>query len=520
MESIEAEVCVESGKSDRQGRRIRGAAEWSSILDHYDSSGLTQVAFCRREGLRFGTLVAWLGRRRKNGGVLFNGTVSEPGRVLVQQLDGSNNVIETTEAKLYGGNEFYANVDLPVGTNTVRIKATDIHGETSTQDYSVPVVSDSGDSFLYDDAGNLTTWTKSEGTVVEYTWDAANRLREVKVDSVSIKTFEYDGAGRMVRSSDGTQADDYFWDGLERLGREEFTISNGNVSIYRRYLAQGFTHSDGVNPVENYFTLRDHLGSIREVLDDSYATVAKYDYSAWGEVAKLSGSIDADRLYTGHLYFADADTPMHFAPYRAYQPELGKWLSRDLIGELGPDGPNVFGYSRNNPVLFSDLTGLYSVLGLEFDEGKGFFSNVGDYLGSARSGAKMGAAAYADGFLPGDPFENAGYYNSDCYGLGASRLLGNVGQFAAITALTAGAANAGYLANLSRFGSINKWSVQFGVRLNKSKQFLRFGVERHIINAFKGSKFPGAAPITHLQLGRLHVILNPLRWRSHGIFRL
>lgn len=61
---------MESGKSDRQGRRIRGASEWSAIMDRYDRSGLTQSAFCRREGLRFGTLVAWLGRRRKNGGVI------------------------------------------------------------------------------------------------------------------------------------------------------------------------------------------------------------------------------------------------------------------------------------------------------------------------------------------------------------------------------------------------------------------------------------------------------------------
>ena len=78
MESIEAEVCVESGKSDRQGRRIRGAAEWSSILERYDSSGLTQRAFCAREGLRFGTLVAWLGRRRKSGGILSESEQSEP----------------------------------------------------------------------------------------------------------------------------------------------------------------------------------------------------------------------------------------------------------------------------------------------------------------------------------------------------------------------------------------------------------------------------------------------------------
>jgi len=78
MESIEAEVCVESGKSDRQGRRIRGAVEWCSILERYDQSGLTQAAFCAREGLRFGTLVAWLGRRRKNGGNLSEPELPEP----------------------------------------------------------------------------------------------------------------------------------------------------------------------------------------------------------------------------------------------------------------------------------------------------------------------------------------------------------------------------------------------------------------------------------------------------------
>jgi hypothetical protein len=70
MDSIETEICVETAKSDRKGRRIRGEAEWSEILDRYDSSGLTQDAFSRREGIRYGTLVAWLGRRRKRGGQL------------------------------------------------------------------------------------------------------------------------------------------------------------------------------------------------------------------------------------------------------------------------------------------------------------------------------------------------------------------------------------------------------------------------------------------------------------------
>ncbi|MEO0510058.1 MAG: DUF6883 domain-containing protein [Verrucomicrobiota bacterium] len=295
--------------------------------------------------------------RSSEGSVLFHGTISEPGKVFVQQLDGSNNVLTSTEAQLYGGNEFYASLDLPVGSNTVRIIATDIHGESTTQDYSVPVAADIGDSFTHDAAGNLTQWTKADGTVVKYKWDAANRLREILVDSVSIKTFEYDGSGRMVRATSGGQSDDYFWDGLERLGRENV---DATPTVYRRYLTQGFTVSLDGATASNYYVLRDHLGSTREVLDGTYATVATYDYSAWGEVSKLSGTVDADQLYTGHLYFADTETPLHLAPYRSYQPELGRWLQRDFLGETGPDGPNVYAYTQNNPVNWFDGTGLWT----------------------------------------------------------------------------------------------------------------------------------------------------------------
>ncbi|NBB80325.1 MAG: hypothetical protein GVY36_12925 [Verrucomicrobia bacterium] len=70
MESIDTEIYEDPGKRDQRGRRLLGADEWARILERYDQSGLTQAAFCRREGLRYGTLVAWLGRRRKNGGVL------------------------------------------------------------------------------------------------------------------------------------------------------------------------------------------------------------------------------------------------------------------------------------------------------------------------------------------------------------------------------------------------------------------------------------------------------------------
>jgi len=68
MESIDTEVCEDPGKRDRKGRRVLGRDEWHRLMAEYDGSGLTQEAFCKREGVNYHTFVAWLGRRKRSGG--------------------------------------------------------------------------------------------------------------------------------------------------------------------------------------------------------------------------------------------------------------------------------------------------------------------------------------------------------------------------------------------------------------------------------------------------------------------
>ncbi len=64
MESIEVEL--EGQKQDERGRHLRSREEWTKLIELYEQSGLTQKAFAKREGLKYATFVAWLGRLRRH----------------------------------------------------------------------------------------------------------------------------------------------------------------------------------------------------------------------------------------------------------------------------------------------------------------------------------------------------------------------------------------------------------------------------------------------------------------------
>jgi RHS repeat-associated protein len=52
----------------------------------------------------------------------------------------------------------------------------------------------------------------------------------------------------------------------------------------------------------------------------------------------------------------DADTGLSYYGYRFYSPAIGKWITRDPIGETG--GLNLYGFVNNNPMNFIDPMGL------------------------------------------------------------------------------------------------------------------------------------------------------------------
>jgi RHS repeat-associated protein len=152
----------------------------------------------------------------------------------------------------------------------------------------------------------------------------------------------------IVESDNGSTTSDakFIWCGFALC-----EVRDSGGSILKRYFHEGMQDSG----TELFYT-RDHLGSVRELIDGSNVVRARYDYDAWGRRTKVSGDKDADTGFTGH--YQHAASGLILTPFRAYDSNLGRWISEDPVGfELGV---NLYGYVDNRPLFYVDPLGLWS----------------------------------------------------------------------------------------------------------------------------------------------------------------
>jgi len=133
-------------------------------------------------------------------------------------------------------------------------------------------------------------------------------------------------------------------------GSEKCEFRDAADAVTQRNYSQG--QYAGTTPS---FYSRDHLGSIREMRNSAGTVVARYDYDPSGRSTTLISTTPTDFNFTG-LYRHSASN-LDLAVYRAYDPDLGRWLNRDPVGEKG--GLNLYGYVENGPINGVDRLGLY-----------------------------------------------------------------------------------------------------------------------------------------------------------------
>ena len=87
------------------------------------------------------------------------------------------------------------------------------------------------------------------------------------------------------------------------------------------------------------------------------AIVARYSYDPYGRTTLTQGTNLATFQYAD--YFTHQTSGLNLTKFREYDPNIGRWLSRDSL--LNPEiaqGPNLYKYARNNPLIFRDSLGL------------------------------------------------------------------------------------------------------------------------------------------------------------------
>ncbi|WP_009964601.1 RHS repeat-associated core domain-containing protein [Verrucomicrobium spinosum] len=81
-------------------------------------------------------------------------------------------------------------------------------------------------------------------------------------------------------------------------------------------------------------------------------------YGPYGEPLGQSGDAEACP-FRYQSKFHDAETGLSYFGYRYYTPKMGRWISRDPLGEAG--GFNLYGYCGNDPVNGWDYLGMAAV---------------------------------------------------------------------------------------------------------------------------------------------------------------
>ena len=189
-----------------------------------------------------------------------------------------------------------------------------------------------------------------------------------------------------------------------------------------------------------YFYVRDYLHNILGIVDQNGKPIVKYSYDAYGnnkEIEDTSGcSLGTYNPFRYKGYYYDDDTEMYYCKSRFYVPKWRRWLNSDSINYLEPQNItclNLFAYCNNNPVIYVDPSGNFTILGLLIGiglslvfeviedalDGNGMDHDWIDYLGAGISGVfgalggnvlMRGAFAIAggltDAWLSGDLEEN------------------------------------------------------------------------------------------------------------------
>ena len=259
--------------------------------------------------------------------------------------------------------------------------ATNVYASNPLNQYT-NIAGGSVYSPAYDADGNMLT-----NGVWAFVWDGENRLVSACSNGVLLVSNAYDHRSRRIRKevsvwdpqlaayrSQSTAS--FLWDNWNII-RETVAIGNTQSAVTNYYtwgvdLSGSLQGAGGVGGLlsvtttdtnsgmsTNYYPVYDANGNVTAYLDAGGAAAARYEYDAFGNTVSESGSLSDAFTYRFSTKLVDVETGLIMYQLRPYSPPLGRWLSRDPIGEEDSALPNLHNMVSNDPMDSYDAFGLF-----------------------------------------------------------------------------------------------------------------------------------------------------------------
>lgn len=314
--------------------------------------------------------------------------------------------------------------------------------------------------------------------ILSLAYDAENQLTNITVAGSWKSDFTYDGLNRRRIERDyswsgstwaPTNEIRYIYDGY--LLVQERNSNNAVMVTYTRGIdMSGSVHGAGgiggllarTDGTGSAFYHADGSGNITALINGSQNFVARYLYNPFGKLEGKWGALaDANTMQFSSMPQHDGLT---FYPFRAYEPNLQRFLNQDPIQENG--GINLYAFVGNSPLNRVDP------LGLAF----------GDWW-DPRS-YSSGYAAVQGELAIQQQLNNAGYdsmadFQLDHPGYGGTQTAGDTGVVQATAAVASDAANA----YLTAATSITPTAIGGRAACKLTQQGLEHIAERHLFTS-------------------------------------
>ena len=176
-------------------------------------------------------------------------------------------------------------------------------------------------------------------------------------------SYYYDGDGlRHYKKVNGNRTFYYYKDGriIAQFGLDT------NERIFYFYDSMGIAgmsySAGGIE--QNYYFIKNTLGDVLAIQNESGTVVAWYEYDAWGNIVYQYGEMSYKNPFRYRGYYYDWETGFYYLQTRYYDPTICRFINADnpelLTTLAGVAGQlNLYAYCNNNPVMLTDETGEF-----------------------------------------------------------------------------------------------------------------------------------------------------------------